>query len=79
MSTIMETVFAKAKEEKKRIILPESTDERVLRAAQGITRQGLAQVFLIGDQPTIHKAAAECGVSLEGVEIRDPHHDHHME
>lgn len=77
--TVMDTVFEKARSLNKRIILPESGDERVLKAAESITKQGLAQVFLIGDQPTIHAKAHKLGISLEGVEIRDPHHDSHME
>ncbi len=79
MSDILTIIKDKAKANPKRIILPESTDERVLTAAVEIVKQGLATPFLIGDKPTIDAKANELGISLEGMEIRDPVYDQHMD
>ena len=43
----------KAKKLKKTIILPESMDERVLKAAEIIIKEGIANIILIGDENEI--------------------------
>ncbi len=40
----------KAKKEKKRIVLPETMDERVLEAAEQIIKEDLAEIILIGEE-----------------------------
>ena len=79
MGTIMDDVRAKARADKMRIVFPESWDERILRACEAIVNEGIALPYLIGDRPTIEGKARELGVSLNGVEVRDPDHDHHFE
>ncbi|MBR4231423.1 MAG: phosphate acetyltransferase [Bacilli bacterium] len=49
MSFINE-IIQKAKSDKKRIVLPETMDERVLKAAEIIQKEGIADVILIGDK-----------------------------
>ncbi|WP_438315779.1 phosphate acetyltransferase [Candidatus Caldatribacterium sp. SIUC1] len=59
----------------KKIALPEGHDERVIRAASLATREGIASIVLLGDEEEIGRRAEALGVSLEGVEIRNPQKD----
>lgn len=71
MSIIVQ-IKEKAKTLGNKIVLPEATDERVIRAAAGIVEEKVAVPVLIGNVDEIIKSAGEYGVSLEGVEIIDP-------
>lgn len=60
----------KARSSIKRIVLPESTDPRVIRAARIITDEGFAKVILLGNIEEIKKSAE--GISIDSIEIIDP-------
>ena len=55
---LLEQIKANAKECQKRIVLPEGTEERTLKAAEVILSEGLAQLILLG-KPADIKAKAE--------------------
>lgn len=62
-----------AKSVQKRLVLPEGTELRTLKAAEIILKEELAsQVFLVGDEDKIKEVALANGVSLEGLTIEDP-------
>ncbi len=65
---IMETIKKKAKENLKTIILPESMDDRILKAAEIIEEEKLAKIILIGNKEEI----IEKNANLKNVEIIDP-------
>ena len=67
-------IINKAKSDPKRIVLPESDDERVLRAAEIIQKQGIAKVILIGKEETVWTRAKGLGVYLGGIPVIDPEH-----
>jgi len=69
---LMDRIKDRARELGKTVVLPEATDERVLKAAEIIVREKLASVVLLGDPAKLQAQAAELGVSLEGVTIEDP-------
>ncbi|MDR1196047.1 MAG: phosphate acetyltransferase [Endomicrobium sp.] len=55
---------------KGKVILPESTDVRVLNAAQMLVKDGIASVVLPAlDVKAVEDAAAQAGVNLSGIEI----------
>lgn len=54
------------------IVLPEASDERVVRAASISAQEKLAMPVLIGEIESTRRSADSSGVSLEGVEIVDP-------
>ncbi len=56
----------------KTIVLPESHDERVLKAAEIILKEKLASVITIGDEDAIRSKANQLGVNLSGLRIYDP-------
>lgn len=69
---IINQIKEKAKIAQKTIVLPEATDERVLKAAQDIVKEGLAKVVLVGNVETLNAEAAKVGANLEGATIIDP-------
>ena len=62
----------KAKLRKKCIVLPESHDERVLKAAEILVKENIAEVITIGNEEKIKSDAEKLGVNLVGVEIINP-------
>lgn len=67
MSAFLDAVLARAKTEKKTIVLPEGDDERTLQAAQTILEQGVADLIILGDAEAI-KASP---YPLDGARIVD--------
>lgn len=57
---------------KKTVVLPESHDDRVLQAAQELTKNGIAKVVTLGNEEKIRASAKELDVDLSGVRIIDP-------
>lgn len=69
----MEGIVARAKADKQRIVLPEATEERTLRAADMALRDDLADIILIGDPAKIHSMVKEMGLENVGkATIVDP-------
>jgi len=66
----LEQIIERAKSDVKTIVLPESTDLRVLKAASMISEQGIANVVLVGDQAEIKKLAGD--IDLSKVAIENP-------
>ena len=70
---ILEKLFARAKANKKRIVLPESFEERTMRAADIVLRDGLAEVVLIGSRDALLAQASEWGLeNIAKATIFDP-------
>jgi len=67
---ILDEFIQKAKADKKTIVLPESNDIRVLRAAAMIQEQGIADIILIGNGQEIKKLAE--GLDISKARIVDP-------
>ena len=68
---LIDQIADKASKRKKTILLPESHDDRVLQAAEKITKSGLAQVITLGNEDKVRQQAAKLGVNLQGVRIID--------
>lgn len=69
---IMERIWEKARSGQKRLVFPETDDERTLIAAEMITKARLAHVMLIGEEEIVHKRATEIGVNIDDVTIINP-------
>ncbi len=62
-----------AKEYGNRLVLPEGTEERTLKAARSIADEKLAsEIFLIGSTEKVASAAKKAGIKLDGLTIIDP-------
>ena len=73
MNKVLEGIVARAKADKQRIVLPEATGERTLRAADMALRDDLADIILIGDPAKIHSMAVEMGLeNVDKATIIDP-------
>ncbi len=64
-------LFEMARKKKKHIILPESSDERILRAAQIILLRGVADITLLGNKKTIEQKVVGLGLDLTQAQILD--------
>ncbi len=64
-------LFEWAKKEKKRIILPESNDERILKAAEILRTRDVVDITMIGKRDDVLERASMLGVELHDVEIVD--------
>lgn len=62
---------SRAKEKQKHVVLPESDDERVLKAASFLSNQDLCRVTLLGNEKKIAEKAARQSLELEKAEIVD--------
>jgi len=62
-------LFYMASQNKKRIVLPESSDERILRAAEIILRRGVAEIIFIGDEEKLKGRYMRLGLDLSAASI----------
>ena len=70
--SIIESIHAKARSLKKTIVLPDATDDRMIRAAKVIMDQGLAHPVAVGNDQEIRSKAQNLGVQLNNIRIVDP-------
>jgi malate dehydrogenase (oxaloacetate-decarboxylating)(NADP+) len=68
----MRVVMHRARREPRRIVYPEGTHPKVLRAAAEIVEDRIARPILLGPIDRIRQAARDLGVPLEGVTLVDP-------
>jgi phosphate acetyltransferase len=65
-------LIQRAKSSRKRIVLPEGTDERILRAAEILTLRDVAELVLLGNPEKIRRRIGELGLQLDDIDIIDP-------
>jgi phosphate acetyltransferase len=61
-----------AKKEIKSIVLPEGTEERIIRAAEQLKNENLVEPIILGDPKQIQEKAQEIQISLDGIQIIHP-------
>jgi phosphate acetyltransferase len=61
-----------ARADRKRIVLPEGDDDRILQAAGRLLRRGIAELTILGDEAEIRARAAELGADLSSVTVLNP-------
>ncbi|MCL2797407.1 MAG: phosphate acetyltransferase [Firmicutes bacterium] len=67
---LLDEIKVKAKAANKCIVLPEGNDERIVRAAEIITKEGIAKVTLLGSLADIKALCPD--VNLDGITVIDP-------
>jgi phosphate acetyltransferase len=65
-------MMERAAEDRQRIVLPEGTCERILRAADILLRRGVADLTILGREQQVRALAAANGLDLTFVEVIDP-------
>ncbi|MDR2764116.1 MAG: phosphate acetyltransferase [Tannerella sp.] len=73
MTDLIQTIVARAKADKQRIVLPEGTEERTLKAADRLLADEVAYITLIGDPNGIHSLATGFGLKhIDRATVIDP-------
>lgn len=61
-----------ARSDRKRIVLPEGDDDRILKAAGRLLQRGVADLTILGEEAPVRARAAELGVDLAAATVLDP-------
>ena len=69
---LIDNIKEKAKKNLRTIVLPESEDERVLKATEIVLKDKTAKIILIGNEETIKADASKYGANISGATIIDP-------
>lgn len=65
----IENIYERASKKRKKIILPEGGEARVLRAVEFILKRGICLPTVLGDPDKISKISKEEGIDLTGADI----------
>jgi len=65
-------LLERARADRRRIVLPESEDERVLRATEELAHLDVADLVLLGDPEQVGARARSLGIDLGRTEVLDP-------
>ncbi|AZS85026.1 phosphate acetyltransferase [Streptomyces griseoviridis] len=65
-------LLEQARSDRRRVVLPEGTEERVLHAAEVLLRRGVCDLTLLGPVDRIRKTAADLGIDLGDSQLIDP-------
>ncbi|MFJ8295451.1 phosphate acetyltransferase [Streptomyces sp. NPDC094447] len=65
-------LIEQARADRRRVVLPEGTEERVLRAADVLLRRDVCDLTLLGDVEVVRKKAADLGIALGDTQLIDP-------
>jgi len=68
------TLFERARQKRQRIVLPESSDERILRAAEILLRRDVVELILLGNKKEVEYKASLLSLDLSKATIIDPEH-----
>ncbi len=62
----------RARADRRRIVLPEGDDDRILRAASRLLARSVADLTILGDESTVRARAAELGLDLSAAVVLNP-------
>ncbi len=65
-------IIQRARQRRQHIVLPEGTEERVLRAAEILLLREVADITLLGDPDAIRNKASHLGLRLDKAQLIDP-------
>lgn len=68
----IEEIKARAKQDVKTIVLPETKDKRTLIAAAQVLQEGTAKIVMVGDEEKIMDGAHWLDVELDGITVVNP-------
>lgn len=70
--SFIENIVSQAKKDKKTVVLPESTDIRILKAANRAVAEGIADIILVGDETAILDLSKKEDIDLSNIKIVNP-------
>jgi phosphate acetyltransferase len=62
----------RAREHRKRIVLPEGDDDRILRAASTLLQRDVCALTILGDPAAVRARAVELGLDLDAADVVSP-------
>ncbi|MCK9915379.1 MULTISPECIES: phosphate acetyltransferase [Microbacterium] len=65
-------LIERARADRKRIVLPEGDDDRVLRAAATVLARGVADLVILGDEQAVRGRAMTLGIDISAARIISP-------
>jgi phosphate acetyltransferase len=72
VSAALDRIRRMARSRPQRLVLPEGEDERIVRAAERLRREGLAAVTLVGPPERVRARARQADAALTGIPVVDP-------
>ncbi|MDO8146977.1 phosphate acetyltransferase [Isoptericola sp. b408] len=72
-------LIERARADRRRVVLPEGDDDRILRAASTVLARGIADLTILGDEAAIRKRAAELGLDITDAQVLSPTDPEHVE
>ena len=62
----------RARRDRKHIVLPEGSDDRILRAASTLLQRDVADLTILGNEAAIRTRSTELGLDISGAAVVDP-------
>lgn len=75
---VIDRLAEKAKQANKRVVFPEGADERIQKAAEQVSREGIAKPVLLGNRDGILSSSREKGIDCSVFEIVEPSVSAHL-
>jgi len=72
-------LIERARADRRHIVLPESSDDRILEATAILLRRGVADLTLLGEENKVRARASALGLDLDAARIRSPRDPEHVE
>jgi malate dehydrogenase (oxaloacetate-decarboxylating)(NADP+) len=69
---IMRGLMSRAQQDPRRVVFPEGEDPKILRAAQILVDEQIAQPILLGRLDRVRQLADEMGIPLDGIVLEEP-------
>jgi phosphate acetyltransferase len=67
------TLLERARKNKKRIVLPEGLDDRIIRSSATLLARNVVDITLLGDEGPIRQRALELGLDISAATVVSPH------
>jgi phosphate acetyltransferase len=65
-------LMERARSERRRIVLPEGDDDRILRAAATVLARGIADLVILGEEIEVRSRAIELGIDIRSAQVLSP-------
>ncbi|WP_194719913.1 phosphate acetyltransferase [Cellulosimicrobium arenosum] len=72
-------LLSRARADRKRVVLPEGDDDRILRAASTLLGRQVADLTILGEEQPVRARAAELGLDIDAATVLSPHDPEHVE
>ena len=76
---IIKNFKERARKNLKKIVFPESKDERILRAVEELAEEEILIPVLVGDKEKIYQVAKDLKINLDKIEIQEPKKSENLE